>query len=145
MPADDVIALRASAHPEGEAGVEDAQIAHVDAVKPGRQSRIEEEALRVEVRLHTEQRAQAEEHHARGPGLRDARHEVIRRTRREPQIALEPAPELWQPVRRKATAGLDERTRDLGGLFAQAVSRESLRDQRVVVGPNRTVVVAPRV
>src|SRR5207247_6833610 len=83
--------------------------------------------------------------HPGGPGLRDARDEVISRSRREAQVALEAAPEFGEPVVREAPAGLDERSYDLVRLLTQAVAGEALRDQRVVVRPHRAVVVAHRV
>src|SRR5207244_2254983 len=141
----DAIAALASPDAECDARIEEAHIANVDAIEPRRERGVEQEALRVQVRLHPEERAQAEKDHPRGPRLRDARHEVVGRPRREPEIPLETAPELGKLRVRKAAAGLDQRAHHLGRLLALTVAREALNDERVVVRPHRSVVVAHRV
>jgi hypothetical protein len=57
-PADAVAAvLRTAAHAERHRRVEDPQIAHVDALEPRGQGRIEQEPLAAQLGLHTEERA----------------------------------------------------------------------------------------
>src|SRR3972149_4221494 len=115
------------------------------AVEPGGQRRVHHEAPVPEVRPQPEKRPQAQEDHARGPCLRDARHEVVGRTRREPQVALEAAEELGEARVREALARLEQPFDDRRRPLAHAVASEALRDERAVVRPDRTVVVAHRV
>src|SRR2546426_645020 len=79
---------------EGDWRIEDAKSAHLDALEPRWERRIEEQLLRDEVRPHAEERAQPEEDHAGRPRLRDARDEVVRGPRRIAEVPLEPAEEL---------------------------------------------------
>src|SRR5439155_24108991 len=143
--ADDAYAFRGPAHPERDSRLVRAEIADVDALEPGRERGLDDDALPREVGLEAEDRAEAEEHHAGGPGLRDARDEVIGGPRREAEIAREAAEELRQLRVREPPAGLHERAHDLGRLLAEPVAGEAVRDERVVVRPDRAVVVAHRV
>src|SRR5207245_901103 len=121
----DAYAFRGPAHPERDARVVRAKIADVDALEPGRERGLDDEALPREVGLEAEDRAEAEEHHARGPGLRDARDEVIGGPRREAEVAREAAEELRQLRVRETPAGLHERAHDLGRLLAEPVARDA--------------------
>src|SRR5207247_9093643 len=141
----DAIPALASPDAEGEARVEDAHVANVDPLEPRRERRIEQEPLGVQVRLHAEERPQAQEHHSCGPGLRDARDEVVGGPRRKSQVALKATPQLRKLGVREAATGLDQGAHHLGRLLAVAVTSETLNDERVVVWPDRAVVVAYRV
>src|SRR3989442_955154 len=76
-PADAAAALPGPPYPEGAPCVVNAEVAHVHPLEPRRERGVDDDALPRQVGLEPEDRAQAEEHHAGRPSLRDARHQVV--------------------------------------------------------------------
>src|SRR5918992_2453769 len=93
--------------------------------------------------LEAEARLEHHEHAAGRPGLRRAGHRVRRRPLS--LAAVEAAVELGEPVELEELAGGEEALEDSQGGVGHAVARQPKGHERIVVRPDRTVVVRHRV
>src|SRR5262249_48875713 len=80
---------------------------------------------------------------ARSPGLRDIRPEVLDRERF--RLALDTGVKLRKPVEHKITGGLADIPRDHCNFPGETVPFEPHRNDSIVVGPDRTILIGERV
>src|SRR5437667_3331683 len=104
---------------------------------------VEADLPRPPIEVDTEARLNKREHGGAGPSLRRAR-DGIKCRRIEPP-PREPAKQLRQPPQIHMARGLEQPSEDLEDLSLQAIAGQPQRDQRVVVRPDRAVMVRHRV
>src|SRR6266853_5121348 len=100
---------------------------------------VEADLPRPPIEVDTKARLNEREYAGAGPGLRGARDGIKRR--RIQSAPREAAKQLRQPPQIHMTRGLEQPPEDLEDLGLQAITGETQRDHRVVVRPNRAVMV----
>src|SRR5215469_4162855 len=120
------------------------QVAQHDLVQEFRQPRIAQPDLAVE-RVEFEPKASFEERERRGagPGLRRARDRIKRRA--VAALALKAAKQFGQPPLVHIGRGAEQSSEQSLDRTLGLVTRHAERDQRVVVWPDRTVMVRHRI
>ena len=120
--------------------VADRQFVHPHPLDEFRQPwRVEAHLGRFGAHLQTEAGLQHREHGGRGPGLRRTRHRVARRP--FAGAPREAAEELGHAVLVEIQARIEQPAEHAQRLAGVAIARHAAGDQRVVVRPDRPVVV----
>ncbi len=120
------------------------QVAQHDMVEEGGQARIvQADLVGHGIELQPERGLDQRERRGARPGLRRAGNRIERR----PAAAAPPeaAEQLRQPLHLHVGRGIEQACEQALDRALQAVAREPERDQRIVVRPDRTVVVGHRI
>src|ERR1700730_11701923 len=104
---------------------------------------IEADLARPPIEVDTKARLNKREYARTRPGLRGARDGI--KCGRIQSAPREAAKQLRQPPQIHMTRGLEQPQEDLEALGLQAIASDTQRDHRVVVRPNRAVMVRHRV
>ena len=95
------------------------------------------------IEFEAERRFQQAERRRAGPGLRRAGDGIEHRS--APPFALESAEQFRQPPQVHVAGGIEQGLEQMRHRMLQAVAREAERDQRIVVRPDRSIVIGHRV
>src|SRR5207248_5607717 len=132
-------------HLEGELAIPDPHPADLDAARLPERNRVEVDAAGGGVGHDAERGLHQVEGRARAPRLRVAGYEVLGRTVVVMAVAPEPAEQLRQAMVGHADAGLHDAFDYAAGRLRMAVATQTGDRDRVVVGPDRAVVITHRV
>src|SRR4051794_4917042 len=138
----DVVAVTTDA--QIHAGIAQSQIAQDHLVQERRQMRIAQANLAArDVELDAERCLQQREWRRAGPGLRRAGDRIERRA--APLLAPEAAEQFGQPPQVHVGRRVEQALEDMRHRMLEAVAREPERDQRIVVRPDRAVMIGHRI
>src|SRR6478672_8204071 len=133
-----------AAHLEVDARVLEVQVAQHHFVQERRQARIvQPDFVRGGIELQAERGLDQREGRGAGPGLRRAGDGVERRA--AAAAALEATEQFRQPAHLHVSGGVEQAFEHPLDRSLEAVAREPERDQRVVVRPDRSVVIRHRI
>src|SRR3954451_19977182 len=137
-----VVAMAADA--QVHAGLAQAQIAQDHLVQKRRQMRIAQPDLAARhVELDAQRRLQQRERGCARPGLRRAGDRIERRA--APLFAPETAEQFGQPAQVHVGRGVEQSLEDMRDRMLEPITREPERDQRIVVRPDRPVMIGHRI